>query len=136
MDLVEYGKPLVVITHGNRVKSVLTFVKNPNQDGYIDFIENFNKNNSLLPDKVKSPSFHSKLFFQRNVRGLDIISIIDIINLKKYIKKAYSIYGVFLGVVEDINIGNNIYTRKFGDYTFLIEDNNIVFSDKNISFYQ
>ena len=66
-DLVEYGKPLKSVCHGNVVNSVLTLIKKPNHDGYIDFIENFNKNNSLLPDKVKSPSFHSEQLFSREV---------------------------------------------------------------------
>lgn len=131
-DLIEYGKPLQAVVSNNIVTSVLTLSTiNNDNTAYIDFIEFFYKNNSLLPDKVKATPFHSKqLFFQRTVNRADIILVIDIINLSKYIKKAYSISGVFLGQVEDTNLGNNILERKFGNYTFLIENNSIVFSDK------
>ena len=131
-DLIEYGKPLKSVISNNIVQSVLTLTNKVNNAGYIDFIEFFNKNNSLLPDKVKAIPFHSKqLFFQRIVNGIDFIIVIDIINPTKYIKKAYSITGVFLGEVEDTNIGNNVNQRKFGNYTFLIKDNSIIFSEKN-----
>ena len=130
-DLTEYGKPLKAVISNNTVISVLTLTNKVNNAEYTDFIEFFNKNNSLLPDKVKATPFHSKqLFFQRTVNRADIILVIDIINPSKYIKKAYSISGVFLGEVEDINLGNNILERKFGNYTFLIQDNSIIFSDK------
>lgn len=134
-DLVWYGKPLNVISsgEGNTVSSVMTLIKKANQDSYIDFIENFNKNNYLLPDKVKYPGFHSKqLFFQKNVEGIDVIIAIDIISANKYIKKVYSLTGVFLGEVEDIYNGNNIFIRKFGNYIFTIKNNSIVFSEKKI----
>ena len=134
-DLIEYGKPLKAVVSNNIVKSVLTLTNKGNNVEYIDFIEFFNKNNSLLPDKVRATPFHSKqLFFQRTVNRVDIILVIDIINPSKYVKRAYSILGVFLGEVEDINIGNNVVERKFGDYTFLIKDNSIIFSDKKNCF--
>ena len=133
-DLVDYGKPLKVVISNNIVQNVLTLKKGNSVD-YIDFIEFFYKNNSLLPDKIKANPFHSgQLFFQRTVKGVDIILAIDIINPCKYIKKAYTITGVFLflGVVEDTSIGNNVIERKFGNYTFFIKDNGIIFSEKKM----
>jgi hypothetical protein len=130
-DLTDFGKPLKTVISNNIVNSVLTLTNKVNNIEYIDFIEFFNKNNSLLPDKVKATPFQSKqLFFQRTVNKADIILVIDIISPSKYIKKAYSIFGVFLGEVVDIDLGNNILERKFGNYTFLIKDNTIIFSDK------
>ncbi len=129
-DLVEYGKPLKTVISNNIVKSVLTLTNKVNKTEYSDFIEFFNKNNSLLPDKVKSASFHSKqLFFQRTVNGVDIILVIDIINSSKCIKKVYSMLGVFLGEVEDTNVDDNVLIRKLGNYTFFIKDKSIIFSE-------
>lgn len=122
-DLVDYGIPLKTVISDNIVKCVLTLTNN------LDFIEFFNKNNSFLPDKVKSTSFHSNhLFFQRHVNGVDVILVIDIINSKR-IKKAYTTEGVFLGEVEDTSIDDNVLLRKFGNYTFLIKDKAISFSE-------
>ena len=130
-DLTEYGKPLKAVMSNNIVKSVLFLTNKDNMGEYLDFIEIFNKNNTLLPSKVKPTPFHSKqLFFQRRVKGGDIILVIDIINTSKYIKKAYSLSGVFLGEVEDFNIDNNLLKRKFGNYTFFIKQNSIIFSEK------
>ncbi len=131
--LTEHGKPLKAVISDSIVKNVFTLTNNVHNGASRDFIYFFNKNNSLLPDKIKSTAFHSKqLFFQRSVNGADIILVIDIINANHYIKKASSISGVFLGDVEDINIGNNVFKRKYGNYTFLIKDNNILFSEKRV----
>lgn len=89
LDLVGYDKPLVTSCVNNTVKGVLTLNKEVNQNEYIDSKANFNRNNSLLPDRVKSPSFHSeKLFFQNKVNGIDIIIVIKKVEENK-IKKAF-----------------------------------------------
>lgn len=133
-DLVYYGIPLVTTGENNTVKSVLTSGQKVNQDVHVDFIESFNKNNYLLPAGGKSPSFHLRQqFFKKNVNGIDIIIVIDRAEENKILKKAYSLTGVFLGMVEDTYLGNNSLLRAYGDYIFLIKDNNIVFSDKKIN---
>ena len=127
-DKVYFGKPLKVICSGDTVCNVITLFKKPDHEGYIDFIENFNKNNYLLPNKLKSPPFHSKqLFFYKNVKDHDVIIVIDIINENKYIKKVYSLTGVFIGGVEDERKGD-VIIRKFGVNTFTIKEGSVVFS--------
>ena len=130
-DLVEYGKPLKVISSDNIVKSVMVPVKNY-EESSVDFIENFNKNNISLPNKIKSFSFDPKQqFYHKIVSGISIIIVIDIQGDNKQIRKAYTLQGVYLGGVEDTKVGD-IYIRRFGNNTFFVQNNNIIYLEKTI----
>ena len=85
------------------------------------------------------PSFSSKQsFFQRKVDGVDVIIAIKNIDKHRILKQAYSIDGILLGEVEDTNLTNDsnkiLMLRKSGDYTFLIEDGDIIYTNRHIKF--
>lgn len=118
-DTINYGIPLKVTTN-NKVDSVLTLVKNPSGE-YIYFIENKKKNNAILKGKIDMPLFNrNKLFYQNNVEGIDYILVTEKIGDNKTLKEAYSVGGFLIEKVEDIDMLNNSYIRKFGKYTLLI----------------
>ena len=130
-DTVNYGIPLKVTTN-NKVDSVLTLVKNSSGE-YIDFLANLHKNNAILKGKVDMPLFNrNKLFYQNNVEGIDYILVTEKIGDNKILKQAYSVGGHVIEKVEDIDMLNNSYIRKFGKYTLLIKNNKIIFIEKNI----
>ena len=62
----------------------------------------------------------NKLFYQNNVEGIDYILVTEKIGDNKTLKEAYSVGGFLIEKVEDIDMLNNSYIRKFGKYTLLI----------------
>lgn len=131
-DDVNFGKPLKSTIKSGIVNSVLTLTKNDSGQ-YIDFIKKFNNSNILT---TKLPTFHQKqLFYQNNLDGFDYILVTEKIGNNKILKEAYSLDGVLIEKVEDIDMLNNSYLRKFGNYTLLIKNNKIIFSEKKINLF-
>lgn len=84
-------------------------------------------------NKENQPLFNcNQLFYQNNVDGIDYILITEKVSNNKILKQAYSLDGVLIDKAEDTNMLQNTYLRNFGDYTLLIKDNKIIFSEHRI----
>lgn len=129
-DRIYYGKPLKMKTTNKIVTSVLTLNKN-DRGKYIDFISNIKQNDNI---NIENQSlFNSnQLFYKNNVDGVDYILVTEKVSNNKILKQAYSFDGVLIDKCEDVYMLKNSYIRNYGDYTLLIKNNKIIFSEHRI----
>lgn len=139
-DPVHYGVPLEVKYDANKVICVLALSDDAYKKGYTDFMINYNKKNSVLPNRIRVPDFNSNvLFYQKKLSNSDIIMAVEKINDKQWKKWVFSLNGMFISSVVDTLMecdkNNSILVKRdFGSNTHYILNNEIIFSKKIFNF--